>query len=201
MRTLTFGIAIGLAALMPASAQTTTPQTATKEPTRISSRRPLEDVAILVEHLYAKVVTYEEPLLTWREELEPADGRDPSLKWAIRAKLQNLTMPGDTGIDPDAGVVLGQALQAYHAQSGGTRFRVLTSEVGYHIVPEQVHDEAGTLVPAHSALDARITIPIESRTPLQHMRALVSAVSVASGVKISLPLAGKPSVLSQRFVE
>ncbi len=84
-------------------------------------------------------------------------------------------------------------LQAYHAQSGGTRFRVLSSELGYHFIPEQVHDEAGHLVPAHSVLDARITVPTETRTPRQHLLALLNAVTTANTVKVSPVIAGKPT--------
>jgi hypothetical protein len=146
-----------------------------------------------VQHLYGRVVTYEEPLLTWSGELEPANGRNPNLKWAIRAKLQAFTMPENTGIEPNAGVLLENTLQAYHAQSGGTRFRVLSSELGYHLVPEQVHDETGHLAPAHSVLDARITVPTETRTPRQHLLALLNAVTTANTVKVSPVIAGKPT--------
>jgi hypothetical protein len=43
-----------------------------KGPTRINSARPLSDATDLLQHLYARVITYEEPVLTWNGDL-PTD--------------------------------------------------------------------------------------------------------------------------------
>ena len=160
-------------------------QLATKGPTSINSRRPLADAAWLLEHLYGKVVTYEEPVLTWSGELEPQNGRDPSLKWSIAAKPQAFIMPADTGIEPDVAKVLDETLQAYHQQTTVTHFKVLVSDFGYHIVPVQAHDESGKFVPTGSLLDARITIPNEARTPVQHYVAILAAITSATGTKVN----------------
>jgi hypothetical protein len=60
----------------------------------ITSPRPLGDAALLrLQEMYGKVVTYEEPLLTWRGELQAMPGRDPEGKWQLFAKPQSFTMP------------------------------------------------------------------------------------------------------------
>ena len=57
-------------------------QLPTKGATNIISSRPLGDAAWQLEHLYGKVVTYEEPVLTWRGDLWPNNGKHPDAKWA-----------------------------------------------------------------------------------------------------------------------
>src|SRR5262245_19564530 len=49
----------------------------------VSSGRPLVDASLRLQEAYGKVVTYEEPILTWRGELEGEPGRDPEGKWAL----------------------------------------------------------------------------------------------------------------------
>ncbi len=171
----------------------------TAGPTPIASRRPLADAADVLKHLYGKIITYEEPVLTWRGELEPQNGRDPSQKWAIAAKTLAFTMPSETGFEPNVGVLLERTLQEYHQQTAGTRFRVLTSDWGYHIVPAQVHDQTGTFVPAGSVLDVRVTVPAAARTPIQHYISLITAITGASGTKVESGVRGKPGGFDNVF--
>jgi len=138
-------------------------------------------------------------VLTWSGELQPQNGRDPTLKWAVGAAPLSFTMPADTGFEPDLGKVLDETLQAYHQQTTGTRFKVLMSDYGYHIVPTQVHDESGRFVPAGSLLDARATIPTEARTPMQHYAALIAAITSASGTKVESGVQGKPGGFDNLF--
>jgi hypothetical protein len=161
-----------------------------KGATNITSSRPLADAAWQLQHLYGKVVTYEEPVLTWSGDLWPNNGRDPSLKWAVSAAPLSFTMPADTGIEPNLAKVLDETLQAYHQQTTGTRFKILVSDYGYHLVPTQVHDDNGRFVAADSLLDARISIPIEARTPMQHYVALIAAITSASGTKVNIGIRG-----------
>jgi hypothetical protein len=174
-----------LAAIMLWSLSATA-QTPKPGPTPIASARPLADAADLLQHLYGKVVTYEDPVWVWRGDLETQPGGDPNRKWGLFPKAHGFTMPVETGVDPNLASVLQKALVAYHQQSVGTRFQVLTSKWGYHIVPIQTHDEGGSLVAASSPLDSHIYITTEERTPLQHLSALLDAIAVASGVKIEL---------------
>jgi hypothetical protein len=96
-----------------------------------------------------------------------------------------LVMP-DPGEKPAsiAGAVR-MVVAAYHSQNPGlTRYRVLESRPGTHIVPDQARDETGRLVPAISLLDTRLTVPIERRTATAHVIALCEAVSKAGGRKL-----------------
>lgn len=148
--------------------------------------RPLADAADLLQHLYGKVVTYEDPVWVWRGDLETQPGGDPNRKWGLFPKARGFTMPPETGSEPNLASVLQRTLAAYDQEGSGTRFQVLTSKWGYHIVPVQTHDDRGSLAAASSVLDAHVFVNAEERTPLKHLSALLDAIGVASGVKIEL---------------
>jgi len=150
----------------------------------LNSARPLADASEILQAMYGKVVTYEEPLLTWRGDLEVQGGRDPEGKWNLFPRIQAFVMPAVGRSGTDLASALEQTIAAYHQQSSGTRFRVLSSTFGYHIVPVQVHDENGRSVPATSLLDRIVKVPSESRTAEDHLRALGAAISSAGSVPV-----------------
>ena len=142
----------------------------------VTSPRPLLDAVRKLQETYGKVVTYEELILTWRGELQAKPGHDPERKWELFPTPQSFLMPESrTGMDlSDA---LDETITAYHQQTSGTRFKILSSKLGYHIVPVQAHDENGRSITATSALDQVITVPSEVRTAKQHLLALGAAIN------------------------
>jgi hypothetical protein len=147
--------------------------------------RPLAEASILLQERYGKVVTYEEPILTWSGELEEIPGKSGT-KGYLYAKRQGFLMPSEAGQESDLALVLKETLSSYHQQTTGTRFQVLTSTWGYHIVPLQVHDSNGIFVPANSLLDAQIYIPDEVRSARGHLEAFGAAVTVATGIPFDI---------------
>ncbi len=99
-------------------------------------------------------------------------------------------MPAETGVEPDLASVAEKAVQAYNQVTPSTRFRVLTSKWGIHIVPAQVHDEDGVLVPARSILDTRVTVAAVERGLGEHFRALTDALAAAVGTRVIFSSAG-----------
>src|SRR5215471_4095515 len=152
----------------------------------LNSSRPLADASEILQAMYGKVVTYEEPVLTWRGDLEVQGGRDPEGKWNLFPRIQAFVMPAVDRPGTDLASALEQTIAAYHQQSSGTRFRVLSSTFGYHIVPVQVHDANGKSVPATSLLDRIVTVPSESRTAEDNLRALGAAISSAGSVPVEV---------------
>jgi hypothetical protein len=76
-------------------------------------------------------------------------------------------------------------IDAYHQQNtGDTRFKVVGSSLGLHILPAYVHDQNGRLVEASSLLDTKITVPSAARMPSRHFRAICEAVTRASGTRV-----------------
>jgi hypothetical protein len=171
---------LAMAALLSAAgfAQPQTPA-----PQLIEGRRPVSEARRRLQPLYGQVITYEEPFLSWKDELQPLE-QGPRMM----PKVRRFLMPAEATSAPSVSVALEKTLDAYHQQVMGTRFRVLTSKLGYHIVPVQARNEHGDLVPAASLLDAQIFVPIEERTPEQHLEALGAAVTSATGINF-LPAA------------
>src|SRR5262249_1562857 len=121
-------------------------------------------------------------------------------KTVIEPVAQTLTMPQETGADPDLISVLNRAIDAYHRQGFGPKFKVLTSKWGLHIVPDQVRDTNGTFVAAASPLEAKISVPPMERSVGGHMRTLIDAISASAGIRIVLSVgAGSPRGFDAEF--
>jgi hypothetical protein len=166
----------------------------------VTSPRPLGDVARRLQEAYGKVVTYEEPVLTWRGELSAKPGRNPEAKWELFPTPQSFLMP-ESEPDTDLASVLESTIAAYHQQTSGTRFQLLSSSLGYHIVPVQVHDENGRSVPTTSALDQIITVSSEARSAEEHLRALGAAINSTDRIPVQIDVfpGGKPGAFDKVF--
>jgi hypothetical protein len=163
-------------AVISASAQQSTPAQV------ITYYLPLERAAELLEQRYAIVVTDENPVQVWPGELgvrrRPNGIEVPFLKEHSLALPPGLTPEKTPKLDAP---LLRTVVEAYHQQNPDQpRFQVLESKMGLHIVPVQVHDESGKLVPATNPLDAQISVPVEKRTASEHMRALCDAVTASA---------------------
>src|ERR1043166_1165838 len=98
----------------------------------VTSPRPLADAARRLQETYGKVVTYEEPILTWRGELQAKPAHDPERKWELFPTPQSFLMP-ESGPGTELASVLEDTIAAYHQHTSGTRFQLLSSKWGYHI--------------------------------------------------------------------
>ena len=155
-------------------------------------RGPLVNAADLLEQIYATPVTYESPQPLWEGAVDFYRTRNmPDGARGAWAKQHYLIMPD--GVNPEAGPVLTLAIvqkvvDAYNQQNPGQpRFRVLESRLGFHIVASQAHDASGKLVPASNPLDTVVSVPKASRTALEHLNAILDAVTAASGVPMLRP--------------
>jgi hypothetical protein len=167
----------------------------------INSPRPLADAVQILQATYGKVVTYEESMLTWQGDLE-VQGRDPKAKWALIPRTHAFTMPAVSGSDTDLTRVLENTIAAYHQQTSGIRFKVLSSTLGYHVVPVQGHDENGRSVSATSVLDHIVTVPSEARTAEGHLQALTAAISSTASLPVHInafPGGGHPDAIDRLF--
>jgi hypothetical protein len=147
---------------------------ASHEPVAVAGVRPLRDEANRLERQFVRVVTYEEPVWRWSGDIEPTG------LGGFLPKRLSFMRPADEA--DDLGLILARTLAAYHQQTEGPRFAVLTSRYGLHIVPTQVRDEAGRWVEAVNPLDAKITVPQAERTAREHFVAVLKEVSSATGV-------------------
>ncbi len=159
-------------------------QSAAGVKTPVVDARPLAEASMRLQEVSGKIITYEEPILTWSGDLEELPGKSGS-KGYLYPKTQSFMMP-ELPSAPDLASALNQTLNAYHQQTGGTRFQVLTSKLGYHIVPRQAHDANGALVTSASLLDASVTVAQIQRTPQGHLAAIAAAVAAATGTPLDV---------------
>jgi hypothetical protein len=181
-------------------AATVQQQTPAGSSSLVSSPRPLADAVQILQATYGKVVTYEESMLTWQGDLE-VQGRDPKAKWALIPRTHAFTMPAVSGSDTDLTRVLENTIAAYHQQTSGIRFKVLSSTLGYHVVPVQGHDENGRSVSATSVLDHIVTVPSEARTAEGHLQALTAAISSTASLPVHINAfpGGHPDAIDRLF--
>ena len=162
----------------------------------VTSPRPLSDAAQRLQETHGKLVTYEEPVLSWRDELEAVPGH----KGLMMPAMHSFVIPAESGPDTDLASALENTIAAYHQQTFGTRFQVLSSKLGYHIVPVQMRDANGQSVRAISALDQIVTVPTEARTALQHLIALGAAISSTGTIHVSVSaVPGSPRGFDRAF--
>jgi hypothetical protein len=142
----------------------------------IVAGRPLAEAAKLLEQKYGKAITYEDP---------------PSMFIPYKT-LPGLPLPElphfrmflpDTPAKIDA-ALMEKIVADYQHQTNGAQFKVLTSRWGLHIIPVRIRDGSGRWVQAVSPLEARIDVPMASRTPLDHFNAICAAVTRVSGIQI-----------------
>lgn len=152
-------------------------QTAAPSGRVIASPRPMAMEADRSQRAYGKAITYEDPVWAWRGETGPFGPNFSPLPLTF-------TRPADADSETDAGTALQATLDAYHQQTAGPRFRIVTSKWGLHIIPAQVHDESGRLVPATNPLDAHVNVPQEERSATGHFMELCAALS--SSLKMTI---------------
>jgi hypothetical protein len=70
-------------------------------PSLVTSPRPLDDAAQKLQETFGKVVTYEEPVLTWRGDLQVKPGRNPEGKWELFPAVHAFFMPAESRPDTD----------------------------------------------------------------------------------------------------
>ncbi len=161
------------------------------DPNLIRSLHPVSDAAGRLRNSYGMVITYEDPLWEWPGEMITLGSRvDPARKGGWTPGWVSFTLPGAASPAPDLPARLAQVLAAYHQQTGGPRFQVLTSKLGLPIVPLQVRDREGRLAPAQNPLDKLVFIPQQERTAHQHLKALQSALVATSSGLNPIPVTG-----------
>jgi hypothetical protein len=149
--------------------------------------RPLEEAQLFLENQYEKPVTYEDPVWRWIGDSvavgSQTDGPFGRLLWDRHLDLPDgVTAQENRKLDAR---LVQRVVDEYHRQNpGDTRFKVVESSLGLHILPAYVHDENGTLVEASSLLDTKITVPSAARMPSEHFRAICEAITNASGTRV-----------------
>jgi hypothetical protein len=148
---------------------------------------PMEYAADVLEHMYLKPVTYEDPILSWSGDIgQVPNGIGKMLNIPKRRSFE-MPIEAHPSKTPTLDVgLLKRVVDAYQDQTDGPRFRVESSRWGLHLIPDQVRDRSGRFVGAINFLDTFISIPVEKRTPARHFQAICDAInaSMVIGVKL-----------------
>jgi hypothetical protein len=148
--------------------------------------RPLAAAADQLQRLYGKPVTYEDPILMWQGDKQAIPNAKGNM--GLIPTRRDFTMPVEVDRNntslPNAELLVGKVVNAYHAQTDGPRFSVSSSTWGMHIIPAQVRDADGHLKEAKSLLDGCITVPTAKRTPEEHLHAICAAVTASTGIAL-----------------
>jgi len=141
---------------------------------------PLSQAVDLLQSRYAKPVTDEWPIWSRGDLTSVCCYKGLEV---FRVKEHSFTLP--EGLSPEKvplADAVRQMVEAYNRQNPDMpRFGVLESKYAVHVVPVEVHDEQGRLVPARNFLDVRVSIPVERRTAAEHLDAVCRAVTAAMG--------------------
>lgn len=165
----------------------------------ISSGHPLAVLADMLEERYGKVVSYEDPMIVWRGDLM-VRRNDENAKWGVIPKTRELVLPYDITNANRPALELGTLsgiVSLYGESNGdGPRFRVSSSWLGLHMIPDVVRNSDGIMKPAVNPLDLAINVSIEKRLPSEHFEAICAALSEEIGIEI------KPNAqfLNQHYV-
>jgi hypothetical protein len=144
----------------------------------VTATRPVEQLATLMERRYASPVTYEDPMWEFQGDLEGGAKFPKYLTFVVPAELTPARRPK---LDAE---VLDEAIAAYHSQTGGPSYKIATSRLGLHLIPDQVRGVDGTFATARNPLDSMVNMPITLRSLNQHVQDLCAALSAATGDRI-----------------
>jgi hypothetical protein len=145
-------------------------------PEPVSAARPLLNEAVRLQRQFGKAITYEDAVWRWSGDVET------NQRGGTLPKSLSYVRPADVGEDP--GLILASSLAAYHQQTDGPRFAVITSKYGLHIVPTQKRDEGGNWGSVTSPLDAEITVPVQERTATEHLVAILGQVTSITRISV-----------------
>jgi hypothetical protein len=157
----------------------------------------MSDTAERFQRASGKVVTYEDPILTWASDFAPpghkAFGKNAK---GMNPKERSFWLSTTTASESDSNVALEQAIDSYNRESDGPRFRVLTSKLGRHVVPAEVRNAAGVWTKARNPLDQMVNISKQTRRVGEHLQALLDAVERTNQIKyVFMPIWIRPDSL------
>jgi hypothetical protein len=143
--------------------------------------------AELLEQMYVKPVTYEDPVLSWSGDTSQVPNSVG--KMLAIPKRGKFTMPVEANPykTPTLDIeLLEKVVDAYQKQTDGPRFRVTSSQWGLHLIPNYVRNKSGQFVKSKNLLDTIISIPVGRRTPSLHFAAICDAVNANNDIGIRL---------------
>lgn len=164
----------------------------------VDDPRPLAQAIRTFQEAYGFPVSYEDPRFAHSSELVDVStipGRAATAAATVRRALiprggsftATFEPPAPDAQPSDIAERMRTVVGQYHARGYPGRFRVIEAGGMIHVVPQAVLGADGSIVPASSILDTRVSLPHQKdRTMQAGVRAVLAAVSAATGRKINL---------------
>jgi hypothetical protein len=160
----------------------------------VEDARPLRAVLDELERAHCWIVTYEDPPYIFsgdtrdatREVARTFDASRPPIlvpdgqRWAFAYERE---VPRG---NPEPRQVLRTLLDAYHSSGNPGVFDVVDLAGALHVVPKASRDSSGVLQPRSSLLGVRIAVTPHDDSVLESVKAVVRAVSDATGTQVVL---------------
>lgn len=154
--------------------------------------RPLASVVEQLEKRFGWVVTYEDPSYVHESEIADvtaAVSRNPGSSKKVFVPLggsfafrYQLSLPPQA----QAPAVLAALIEQYNGSQLAGRFRLLTTDRTYHVLPAMAKDDLAALRPYRSILDATISIPDGDRNALEMLEAILNAVKATGDTRLAM---------------
>jgi hypothetical protein len=165
----------------------------------IDDPRPVAKAAEELVARYGYVITYEDPPFSYEGDLRDvttqvrrdldrySPGKAPKVL-VPRGGTLTVSLPSSaSGVSTQTmASALGQLVRAHSSRDQGGRFRVVQVGDIFHIVPYEIKDRNGNWIAQNSILDSPISLPIEDRTEVGMLDAVVTAVSSVAHAKIHI---------------
>lgn len=156
--------------------------------------RPLAEIVRILEERHGWVITYEDPHYVYAEEISDVTHKvsrnhAPGKPRVLVPRVRGFDFRYSTPVGRDAlgaSPILERLLAAYHRSGNPGKFRFHSAGPIIHVVPAMARDTRGALAPYEPVLDARIEMPLATRTALEMLDAIVAQVAVARGTKVIL---------------
>src|SRR5262245_27189861 len=163
----------------------------------VEDPRPLAAAIEVLEARYGSVITYEDPryvysgdikdvTLSVRRDLDKyKPGEAPKV---LIPKGGTLTFEydvlSDTNLPDDGQTVVQELLDAYAASGNAGRFRLESTGKMLHVIPREINNSDGQLMPQDSILDTKISLTAGERTEMQRLEAICSAITEATKIPV-----------------
>jgi|GEM_PF-950138 len=145
---------------------------------RITGPRPLGELADRLEAVWARPISYEEPV--WMaSDLSTAGSGPRSRSVDVQvAAFQNRDRNQDVSY-------LGGVLVAFNRDNRDLQYQVIETSLGFAFVPEKRPQSVVALSgQSRTVLDELVSVPIETRTGFGHVVAIAEALTARLGFKV-----------------
>ncbi|MEN6533842.1 MAG: hypothetical protein ABFD89_09285 [Bryobacteraceae bacterium] len=158
----------------------------------ITSARPLDDAADMLEHKFGWVITYEDPVWSFAGEVvDLVPVRKPGTRRFLAPRPGQLpigALLSTAGERPDKGSLVSKIIQAHDDAGNPGSFKIVSDGDFLHLIPTFAKGVGGGREAVSPLLDTPIHTPIDETTPSLAIRQIIDEVSRTRGIQIDIDM-------------